>query len=241
MATLTFVDTYAELNALFCAVFSGAWNTIAQNAASPAANLYLSLHNGLPGNGGSQTTSETAYTNYLRQAIARTTSGWTVVQGSGTTFSSVSNAAAVNYPACGVTGDTLTHWGLGLSSSGAGTLIAQGPLGPTAGPFVSFECTSASPGVFTCYGYTPAVNDRVMVSQLQGTQGLPSGLTEGTIYYVGTASGNTCTLSTTASNANPVNTSSTGQGMIYKCSPLIVSSGVTPTIAIGGVVIQKGG
>ena len=92
----------------------------------------------------------------------------------------------------------------------------------------------------THYGYTPTVNDRVMVAQLQGTQGLNTGLTEGTIYYVGTASGTTCTLSTTASNANPVNTSSTGQGIIYKCSPLAVSSGITPSIAIGGMVIQKG-
>jgi hypothetical protein len=79
-----------------------------------------------------------------------------------------------------------------------------------------------------------------MVAQLQGTQGLPTGQTEGTIYYVGTASGTTCTLSTTASNANPVNTSSVGQGIIYKCSPLAVSSGITPSIAIGGMVIQKG-
>ena len=240
MATLTFADTYAELNALFCAVFSGAWNTIAQNAGSPATSLYVSLHNGAPGNGGSQTTNETAYTNYLRQAVVRSASGWTVTQGSGTTFSNVVNAAAISFPACGATGDTLTHWGLGLSSSGSGTLLAWGPLGPTAGPDVSFECTSASPGVLTCYGYSPTVNDRVMVAQLQGTQGLPAGFTEGTIYYVGTASGNTCSLSTTASNANPVNTTGVGQGLVYKCSPLIVSSGVTPTIAIGGMIIQKG-
>jgi len=240
MATLTFADTKAELDALFCAVFSGAWNTIAANSGAPATSLYISLHNGAPGNAGSQTTNETAYTNYARQAVARTTGGWTTTLGSGTAFSSVSNAAAINFAAGGASGDTLTHWGLGLSSSGAGTLLAWGPLGPTAGPDVSFECTLASPGSLTCYGYSPVVNDRVMVAQLQGTQGLPTGQTEGTIYYVGTASGTTCTLSTTASNANPVNTSSVGQGIIYKCSPLAVSSGITPSIAIGGMVIQKG-
>jgi len=240
LATLTFADTYAEMNALFCAVFSGAWNTLAQNAASPAVNLYVSLHNGPPGNSGSQNTNETAYTNYSRAAVSRTTGGWTVTQGSGTTFSNVTNAAAINFPTCGPSGDTLTHWGLGLSSSGVGTLLAWGPLGPTTGPDVSFECTSASPGVLTCYGYSPAVNDRVMVAQLPGTQGLPAGFTEGTIYYVGTASGSTCSLSTTASNANPVNTTSTGQGLIYKCATLAVSNGITPAIAIGGMLIQKG-
>lgn len=241
MATLTFVDTAAELNALFCAVFSGAWNTIAQNAASAATSLYVSLHTSAPGNGGSQTTGETAYTNYARVAVARTTGGWTVTQGSGTSFSTVSNAATISFATCGATGATLTHWGLGLASSGAGTLLAWGPLGPTAGPDVSFECTNASPGVLTCYGYAPTINDQVMVAQLPGTQGLPTGFTEGTIYYIGTVpSTNTATLSTTASNANPVNTSSTGQGIIYKCSPLAVSNGITPSIAIGGMVIQKG-
>jgi hypothetical protein len=241
MATLTFADTFAELNALFNATFAGAWNTVAQNAGAPATNLYVSLHTAAPGNGGSQNTSETAYTNYARQAVARTSGGWTVTLGSGTSFSNVTNAAAINFATCGASGATLTHWGLGLSSSGAGTLLAWGPLGPTAGPDVSFECTSASPGVLTCYGYTPTANDQVMVAQLQGTQGLPTGLTEGTIYYVGTApGGQTATLSTTTANANPVNTSSTGQGIIYKCSPLAVSNGITPSIAIGGMVIQKG-
>ena len=240
MATQTFVQTKAELDALFCAVFSGAWNTVAQNAGSPVTSLYVSLHTSAPLNGGSQNTNETVYTNYARVGVTRSTAGFTTTLGSGTTFSSVTNAAGINFPTCGATGATLTHWGVGLASSGAGTLLDWGPLGPTAGPDVSFECTLASPGVLTCYGYTPTVNDRVMVAQLQGTQALPTGFTEGTIYYVGTASGSTCTLSTTASNANPVNTSAAGQGLIYVCSPLAVSSGITPAIAAGGMVIQKG-
>lgn len=239
MATFTYADTYAELLALFNAVFSGAWTTIAQNAAGPATSLYVSLHTGAPGNTGSQSTNETTYTNYARQAVLRTSAGFTVTQGSGTTFSNVINAAVITFPTGGATGATLTHWGCGTLVSGTGVLFGWGPLGPTAGPDVSFEMTSASPGVITCYGYTPAVNDQVMLQQIQGTQGLPTGITEGTIYYVGTASGQTCTLSTTASNANPVNTSSTGQGMLLKAAPLAVSSGVTPSVAIGGLFIQK--
>lgn len=239
MAILTYADSAAELNALFCAVFTGAWNTVAQNAAAPATNLYVSLHNADPGPTGSQTTSETAYTNYVRIAVPRTTGGWTVTTGSGTSFSQVVNAAQIAFAACGATGDTLTHWGIGLAASGAGTLLAFGPLGPTAGPAIPFTCTSASPGTLTCYGYTPAVNDRVSVYQLVGTEGLPTGLTEGTVYYVGTASGQTCTLSTTTANGTPVNTTSTGSGILYKQSPLIVSSGISPAIAAGAMTIQK--
>jgi hypothetical protein len=106
---------------------------------------------------------------------------------------------------------------------------------------VPFECTSASPGVLTHYGYTPTVNDRVSVYQVPGGELLPTGLTEGTAYYVGTApGGQTSTLSTTTANGNPVNTSSTGAGYIYKMGLLAVSSGVAPTVAAGAAVFTYG-
>src|SRR5208282_5228392 len=102
----TFIQAKAELDALFCAVFTGTWATIAINATTtPATVLYVSLHNADPLNGGSQTTNESIYTNYARVSTARTTAGWTTALGSGTTFSSVSNAAAITFPACGATGD----------------------------------------------------------------------------------------------------------------------------------------
>jgi hypothetical protein len=92
-----------------------------QNSAT-AGSLYVSLHTADPGEAGSQTTNETAYTNYARVAVARTGGGWTV---SGAT---VSNAALVQFPQCGVTGATLTHFGVGTDSSGAGKLLYSGAL-----------------------------------------------------------------------------------------------------------------
>jgi hypothetical protein len=92
-----------------------------QNSAT-AGSLYVSLHTADPGEAGSQTTNETAYTNYARVAVARTGGGWTV---SGNT---VSNAALVQFPQCGVTGATLTHFGVGTDSSGAGKLLYSGAL-----------------------------------------------------------------------------------------------------------------
>jgi hypothetical protein len=90
-----------------------------QNSAT-AGSLYVSLHTGDPGEGGSQTTSESAYTNYARVAVARSGAGWTVSD------SNVSNAAAVDFPACGGTGSTITHFGIGTASSGAGVLLFSG-------------------------------------------------------------------------------------------------------------------
>lgn len=240
MAIKTFAMAAAELNALYAAVFTGAYSTVVQNSATPATQLFWSLHNANPGAAGTQTTNETAYTNYTRIATARTTGGFTVTTGSGTTFSNVTNVAAITFPLCGATGDTLTHWGLGLSSTGTGTLLAYGPIAPAGNP-VSFECTAAAPGVLTAFGYTPTVNDRVSVYQLPGAEGLPTGLTEGTVYFVGTApGGNTLTLSTTTANGTPVTTSTTGQGYIYKHGLLVVNSGITPTVAAGAAVIQNG-
>lgn len=90
-----------------------------QNSAA-AGSLYVSLHTADPGEAGDQTTSESAYTNYARVAVARSGSGWTV------SGNSVSNAAAVTFPACGASGSTITHFGIGTDSSGTGTLLFSG-------------------------------------------------------------------------------------------------------------------
>ena len=92
-----------------------------QNSAT-AGSLYVSLHTADPDEAGTQATNETAYTNYARVAVARTVGGWTV---SGNT---VSKAALVQLAQCGVTGATLTHFGVGTDASGAGKLLYSGAL-----------------------------------------------------------------------------------------------------------------
>lgn len=92
-----------------------------QNSAT-AGSFYISLHTADPGEAGDQTTSETAYTNYARVAVARTGSGWSV------SSNTASNAAAVNFPTCGATGATITHFGVGTASTGAGNLLFSGAL-----------------------------------------------------------------------------------------------------------------
>lgn len=93
--------------------------------SATAGSLYISLHTSDPGETGSQNTNETAYTNYVRVAVARTNVAWTV---SGTAPTQVANAAAIAFAQCGVTGATLTHFGVGTDSSGAGKLLYSGAL-----------------------------------------------------------------------------------------------------------------
>lgn len=98
---------------------------VANNAtASPATNLYISLHTADPGEAGTQATSECTYTGYTRIAVARTASGWTVSGGS------VSPAANITFPECTGGTNTVTHWGIGLSSTGSGYLLYAGTVTP---------------------------------------------------------------------------------------------------------------
>ena len=93
-----------------------------QNSAT-AGSFYISLHTGDPGETGSQTTSEAAYTSYARVAVARSGAGWTV------SGNNVSNAAAITFPACTGSSSTVTHFGIGSDSSGSGNLFFKGALG----------------------------------------------------------------------------------------------------------------
>ena len=112
-------------NAILALIFNGtAWADLAENdSSSPLGNLYLSLHTADPGVGNNQTTNEAAYTNSVRVAVVRTTSGWSVPS-SGVT----SNAALVQFAQCGASGATLTHVAIGTASSGAGTVLYAGAL-----------------------------------------------------------------------------------------------------------------
>lgn len=94
-----------------------------QNSAT-AGSLYVSLHTADPGETGTQTTSEATYTSYARVAVARSAGGWTV------TGNSVSPTAAVNFPACTGGTNTITHFGVGTDSAGAGKLLYKGTVTP---------------------------------------------------------------------------------------------------------------
>lgn len=92
--------------------------------SSTAGSLYVSLHTADPGEAGDQTTSEATYTSYARVAVARSGAGWTV------TGNSVSPAANISFPAGTGGSGTVTHFGIGTASSGAGVLLYSGTVSP---------------------------------------------------------------------------------------------------------------
>lgn len=99
-------------------------NLLQDIAGSPngLTHLFVSLHTGDPGEGGSQNTSEATYGQYQRIAVIRTTAGWTV------TGNAVTNFAEVLFNEAVSGSETLTHFGIGASPTGAGTLYFSGAL-----------------------------------------------------------------------------------------------------------------
>lgn len=95
-----------------------------QNSVA-AGSLYLVLHTADPGEAGSATTSEIAYTGYARQAVARSGAGFTV------SGASVTLAANVDFPEMTAgAGGTVTHFSVVKEVSGASVILYSGAVTP---------------------------------------------------------------------------------------------------------------
>lgn len=82
------------------------------DSSTPATTLTVALHTADPGETGTQSTNETAYTGYARVAVARTTGGWTV------TNNSVSPVANIDFGECTASpGAAITHFSVGTGVS----------------------------------------------------------------------------------------------------------------------------
>lgn len=120
----------SKSNALETAILSLLFNAtpfanVADNAAaSPVTNVYVSFHTADPGEAGDQTTSECAYTSYARVAVARTAGGWTITANSVSPVATISGVAATGGT------ETITHFGVGKSITGAGVLWYSGTVTP---------------------------------------------------------------------------------------------------------------
>lgn len=113
-------------NAILNLVFSATtWANYAQNAsASPETNIVVALHTADPGDTGAQNTTESAYTNYARQNVLRST-GWST-----SSAGSVSPVANIDFPASGAAGTTVTHFSTGKSGGGASAILWSGTVTP---------------------------------------------------------------------------------------------------------------
>lgn len=115
-----------------------------QNSVA-AGSLYLALHTGDPGEAGTATTSEIAYTGYARQAVARSSAGFTV------SGSSVTLTNNVDFPEMtGGAGGTVTYFSVVKEVSGASVILYSGAV---------------SPSISVASGVTPRLKQATSVSE----------------------------------------------------------------------------
>ena len=112
-------------NALLLLIFNATtWAELAENdSSSPCTNITVALHTATPDETGTQSTSECAYTGYLRVNVARTAGGWTI------TGNSVSPVANIDFGECTASpGGPATHFSVGTGT--ANFMIGYGTLTP---------------------------------------------------------------------------------------------------------------
>jgi hypothetical protein len=120
-----FGDT-AENSLLNLIYRATAWANVADNAASsPLTNIHVSLHTASPGDSGTLSTNESAYGNYARQNVARST-GWTSASGGSTLL-----AANLVFPASSGSATTVTDFATGKTGGGAAEMFIYGAISPT--------------------------------------------------------------------------------------------------------------
>ena len=191
-----------------------------------AGQLFLSLHSADPGEGGDQTTNEVAYTGYARVGVARSGAGFVV------TGNQVSPAANVDFGQCTALPATYAFWAIGTAASGSGKVLYRGVIGSNLGAF-----TALATDVITIPGLTGvAVNDNIAFFAEPGDT-LPAGITEGTVYFVRTISGNDITLSTTAGGA-VVDITGPGKGRAMRITPRVMSIGDIPRIPTTTTIVE---
>lgn len=109
-------------------------NIAINHTTSPLTSLYVSLHTADPmgsPEAGLQNASEATYTGYARVPVTRASGagGWTVAQAAGVTTAKPTNA--ITFGPCTAGSNTITHFAVGVASSGATKILYSGAVSPS--------------------------------------------------------------------------------------------------------------
>jgi hypothetical protein len=180
---------------------------------------HVSLHSGDPGTTG---------TNELTggsPAYARKTVGWAAAAAGQRASSS---AQVFDVPA----GTTVMYAGF-WSALTAGTFYGYAPIGGTV---VGFGTAKATGDVVTSHGHGLANGDRVLIRNVFA-ESVPTGLAEGTLYFVVGATTDTFQVSLTSGGA-AVDITADGEVAFQKCIPEVFASQGTLTIGSGSLTLD---
>lgn len=127
---------------------------------------------------------------------------------------------------------TVTHIGL-FSASTAGTFYGWFP----AGGFTPMEATlDASTDAFTSFAHGLVNTNQVVVYDVMGA-GLPTGFTEGTVYFVVGATTDTFQLSATSGGA-AITVTTSAEVVVQRVLPEVFAAQGQYTIASGNLILD---
>lgn len=183
---------------------------------------YISLHDGNPGNtGAAEITGGTPA--YARQAVT-----W---GGASSGLRSNSNSLTYDVPA-----STILHYGL-WSAVTSGTFYGYYSLSAEQPRVATFNSVDGGMLLQSC---TWVVDDRIVVSPVRGLA-VPTGITEGTAYYVKTISGtptNVITLSATSGGSTVGVGGGDGRIVLQRVIPEVYAAQGILTISTGALVLD---
>lgn len=174
-----------------------------------------------------ETPTEPSGNNYAR--VQMTTSNFGSVAASG----SIANTATLSFPqASGSWGEII---GIGVyDASSAGNLVRSAYL--TSGSYYTFSAANTG-DLVTAPGHDFVDDDIVVVLDLSGSV-LPTGITQGTRYYIISVSGDTFQLSATQGGA-AINLTANGAGRIVQVVPLTVGASSVASFGIGALIFTE--
>jgi hypothetical protein len=198
-----------------------------------AGNVYVSAMTAWPGEAGAQNTNEASYTGYTRAAVVRG-AGWAAASSG-----AISPAAAISFGERSDAGaqQDLFYFGIGDASSGAGTLRMWGVFGDLTFGVRTFVAADTAGDTITIPGHGLAADARIAFFQFEAGGSFPTGLTEGTVYFVrsGGLTTDAFTVATTSGGA-AVNITAVGAGYAAKIIPAFVTQNVTPQLKATTVI-----
>jgi len=221
-------------------------------STTTANNLWLALFTGNPGETGASNecnSSGTNYEDYQRVPISRigstsTPPTTTVNKWQLSTSGDISvftNLDPISFAPCGAVGGAVVkYWGLFDASTG-GNLISYGPLVASGASWKIGMAADTSTYDITARSHGMVADDPILVVKVYGGQAtLPTGLAEGTTYYV-VASGlatNVFRVSTSVGGAT-LAISNVGPFLFIKSASITVTSGGIPTIPAGAIAALR--
>jgi hypothetical protein len=190
--------------------------------SATAGIVGISFCTAWPGEAPNQTTNETNFNGYTRPTVARSAGGWNAASGG-----TISPAAAISAGTkADNTGDPLVlpYWILGDAASGTGTARAWGAFGNATFGARAFVANSVANDTIFAPAHGLAAGDRVAFFDIESGGGLPTGVTEGDVYFVrsGGLTTDEFTFATTA-GGSAVNITALGSGIVIKIEPIILN------------------